>query len=48
MMPERLEDATHEAERQGYITNEQAEALLKELEREGTLKPAIRRMMNMR
>jgi predicted transcriptional regulator of viral defense system len=32
MMPERLEDATREAERQGYITKEQATALLKELE----------------
>jgi predicted transcriptional regulator of viral defense system len=32
MMPERLEDATREAERQGYITNDQAAALLKELE----------------
>lgn len=33
MMPERLEDATREAERQGYITNKQAVELLKELER---------------
>jgi predicted transcriptional regulator of viral defense system len=31
MMPGRLKDATREAERQGYITNEQATALLKEL-----------------
>jgi predicted transcriptional regulator of viral defense system len=33
MMPERLEDATREAERQGYITNRQATELLKELAR---------------
>lgn len=33
MMPERLEDATREAERQGYITNDQTAELLKELER---------------
>jgi hypothetical protein len=32
MMPERLEDATREAERQGYISNKQAAALFKELE----------------
>ena len=31
MMPERLEDATREAECQGYITIHQAEAVLKEL-----------------
>ncbi|MEG0303584.1 MAG: type IV toxin-antitoxin system AbiEi family antitoxin domain-containing protein [Gordonibacter sp.] len=32
MMPERLEDATREATRQGYITNKQATELLEELE----------------
>lgn len=32
MMPERLEDATREAKRQGYITGEQAVQLLKKLE----------------
>lgn len=31
MMPERLEVATNEAERQGYITSEQAKALLRVL-----------------
>ena len=35
MMPERLEDATQEAERQGYITNNQARTLRKELEKIG-------------
>ncbi|MEG0621235.1 MAG: hypothetical protein RR477_08935, partial [Raoultibacter sp.] len=32
MMPERLEDATREAKRQGYITGEQAVQLFKKLE----------------
>jgi predicted transcriptional regulator of viral defense system len=32
MMPERLKDAAYEAERQGYITDEQAAVLLRELE----------------
>jgi hypothetical protein len=33
MMPKRLMDATHEAKRQGFITDKQAVKLLKELEK---------------